>query len=367
MFHVTNRRGSALIFTLLLIGLVASLAFFVGRSSLRETRIVGSSQNALGAYYAAEAGLEDGLARLAADRNIEVPTCLTVAHNPGPSETVSDPCNSADGANFNASLSLDNLDKLPGDASYAYPLRVLMAHYDRTTNASDDASLNKVVFSGGNGTVAVDPLKGSNLNNFYYDLRITSRTKKFGNVDGTGSPIESTNNSQSLIQKDAVREFAIDSSGSEIPDRIKYYWTCDVDPALQGAEPCTHTQILSFTFVRKSIVGGTDSTEDFVRYGDLSGERANQNIPFLNQVSNPIIKVRVKALNSGAFLGVAFEKTGPPSRMVYFKGDVAKLQSIGYFAGVKRRLEANVDRNSGALLGLFDYAVYAGSGLTQPQ
>src|SRR5688572_1500501 len=56
-----RRSGSALIITMLLLSVVASISFAVTALTISEFRKTAALQDSIGAYYAAEAGIEHGL------------------------------------------------------------------------------------------------------------------------------------------------------------------------------------------------------------------------------------------------------------------------------------------------------------------
>lgn len=351
MEYRNGRKGSALLFTMMIVALVASLSFFVGRSAVREQKIANATQESLGAYYAAEAGLEDGLARLAADKNLEVPSCAYGKwHGAGAKNAT--PCDSSDGVNFNTNLSIDNIDKLKGDAAYAFPTRIRIARFGangaQTSNKDDAALLNIAT----DLTSANDP--ALNQNDYMYDLKITSKTSKFGDTDAGGNP----SGPGAALKNGATRDFDVPSGvGNPLaPDTLKLFWLCD------GVVNCPISANLQITLIYSSGSGGQETTKDILFPSNTSG--GSSDINTINRAATDLIKIRIKPLNADVHLSTVL--TNVTVGAVPFKSDIVKVQSIGYFGGVQRKLQANVDRASGAILGLFDYAVYAGSSFTQP-
>ncbi len=370
-----TRQSSALIFTLLIVGMVSSLTFFVGRSAVKEVKIVNADQNSLGAYYAAEAGLEDGLARLSrfsGDPNIEVPTCafnkphVPLPSPPNPLTTALDPCDDkSDGANFNSNLSIADL----GEAKpLSFASRTRIATIDSDGKSGEKINVVSNQTDGKNNNKNLDPNIALKPNDYVYDLKITSRTKFFGAindmsdgvVDGSGEPSDPTNVVSALIAKDSYRDFTLYESGNNVADEIHFWWECQNNPCN------TVTKFLQFTLYRPNPLGGAETTTDIIRRDNPDSGHSNTTIQFKPTSLGAVSKVRVKTINDGAFLSVAFYRTSAPDGYVYFKGDKARLQSIGYHAGIKRRLEADIDRRTGGLLSLFDYAVYGGTGILQP-
>lgn len=71
---MAHERGAALLITLVLITVIGSIAFGVGRSTLTNFRLITRLEDSLNAYQAAQAGIEDGLLRFRFSKNSEVPT-----------------------------------------------------------------------------------------------------------------------------------------------------------------------------------------------------------------------------------------------------------------------------------------------------
>ncbi len=353
-------KSSALVFTLLVIGMVATLSLFVSRGVVREARIAATRDSSLAAYYAAEAGIEDGLARVAADKNIEVPTCLFGKVHQGAGGPTA-PCDTtpADAGIFNTNLTLGTLDA-------AIPDRVRMA---RSGSNSDQTGLktNAPLAVGGDGDLnqVIDPANtaipqpNTDPRGYYYDLKITSRATSFGKVDQSGAPADPTGVATAKIAKDNSKQFIVDTSGSNQPTRMNFWWTCS-----RSNGSCQPGDYLQITLVRTSVVNpGTDTTDDVVFDKFQSGP--GNHFVSLVSATDPVSRVIVKALGVDAFVSINFVDVN--GNIMTFKSDKAKVQSVGYYGGVKRKLEADIDRSSGNLLGLFDYAVYAGSSFLQPQ
>lgn len=57
----SNQKGAALIITLLMITSLSGIVFYTSRLSIREIKLMNGLQESSGAFYAAEAGIEEGL------------------------------------------------------------------------------------------------------------------------------------------------------------------------------------------------------------------------------------------------------------------------------------------------------------------
>jgi len=84
---MVGQRGTALLMTMILITVIGSIAFGVGRTTLSNLRQVNRLEDSLNAYQAAQAGIEDALLRFRFDKNAEAPrasSCTTISNNPEP-------------------------------------------------------------------------------------------------------------------------------------------------------------------------------------------------------------------------------------------------------------------------------------------
>lgn len=372
---LSKQKSSALIMTMLVVLLVASFALFVSRSSIKEAKLVDSGEASLGAYYAAEAGLEDGLARLHGDPNIEVPTCKfgtshTVASPANyAGESVYSPCDFSDPSGvYNINLNVQDITKA---APQSFPDRIRVARFGANaarTNNSTDSDLNR----------AVDPTNSANSprlhsQDYMYDLKITSKTNYFGALTTDtppkpGNPCAANNcvatDTVTLIKNGSVKELTMATgTNPDVPKSMWIYWNCNTSGSCNAS-----AYNLIITLVRKCATG--DCINDIPLDSTYTG--GGVKVPVYDDSSSDVYKIRIKPVSSepgfvGANVSLVFYDSNysGSSKLVYYKDSTAILQSVGYYGGVNRRLEAQVDRNSGSLLGLFDYAVYAGSQLNQ--
>lgn len=363
-------KASALILTLVLVGLVASLAFFVARSSVRETKLSSSGSASIAAYYAAEAGIEDGLARVASNRNIEVPTCKFGTNN----KTNEDlPCDSGDGANFNSDLSIEDMAL---SSPKSWPVRVRMARFGANSALTNndpkttggDTDLNKVIDPLIN---AADPLKGvktPELNEYVYDLKISSKTLVSGKNSGSPNfnPIDPADDTTNQTSRSGdIKSYSYDLTGDNAPDRLQIFWTCN-------GRACKNGDSIIVEYYLAPVGCNPDQDSSCLVKKEMSLDNTTYNdvwpLPDFQSTIERLYKVNIKPVSSnGDYTGINFSLAAKKNNaLIMSKSNIVKIQSIGYFGGVKRRLEANVDKSSGSLLGLFDYAVYTGGTFSQP-
>ena len=77
--RMVGQRGTALLMTMILITVIGSIAFGVGRTTLSNLRQVNRLEDSLNAYQAAQAGIEDALLRFRFDKNAEAPRAASCA------------------------------------------------------------------------------------------------------------------------------------------------------------------------------------------------------------------------------------------------------------------------------------------------
>lgn len=71
------RKGSAILIAILMVTVLATIAFSVGQITYADIKMAAGIEDASIAYHAAEAGIEDGLLRWRYNHNIETPTVAT--------------------------------------------------------------------------------------------------------------------------------------------------------------------------------------------------------------------------------------------------------------------------------------------------
>ena len=71
------QKGTALIYALLITSIITAIGAGMAKLSINEIRMARLASESITAYYGAEAGLEDGLARWRWNRNVEVPKGAT--------------------------------------------------------------------------------------------------------------------------------------------------------------------------------------------------------------------------------------------------------------------------------------------------
>lgn len=78
MKNIKTKKGAALLTVLLLISFISILIFGISRQTISEMALNRGNNDSIGAYYAAEAGLQDGLLRFKLNRDYATTTPDTV-------------------------------------------------------------------------------------------------------------------------------------------------------------------------------------------------------------------------------------------------------------------------------------------------
>ena len=67
------KKGTAFLLTMIVITVVSTVAMSVGRLMVSDLNMTTKLEESIVAYYAAEAGIEDGLWRIRDDKDIQIP------------------------------------------------------------------------------------------------------------------------------------------------------------------------------------------------------------------------------------------------------------------------------------------------------
>lgn len=266
-------RGAALLITLLIIGILATVLLGASRLTIREIRSARAFADSTGAYFAAESGIEDGLMRIRRDRDYELPAAATRTSTQG-----------------------------------------------QRINLGTNQDLGAVTVSSGS----------LNPNQSFYDLKIWFKDAQIGDLNLFSSGQSST---FETILKDSIRELSGFTTNTQLEFRIE----SDTPGANTGLEIRT----------LNPAGGGVTSFNPLLSSGAVG--------PFTVSVGAG------ERLLLHAFGGDIRFAARPLATTVFDSG-IHHVEATGYFGGVKRKLEAIVDRESGTVIGLFDYTVFSGSG-----
>jgi hypothetical protein len=285
------------------VSVVGGVAFGVGRLTLREIRQTTKFQDSQNALLAAEAGIEDGLLRFRFSRDAQVPFNLT-------GTPAAQRCSTADEPTKDTEL----------------VLRVNLS----TTDASERARCVNPKLVG-----APDP------HDIVYDLKIYFKATSLGDFSNPASAV--TNPS---IKKDGTFEIA-------------------------GITPAVSRLVFKDDVVRETPNAAGFREE--IRYLNESGQQVGDTQIVSGRKAQDIdhsglrvdlpsgsAKLRFKSF-AGETTFVAIDQVGTPIDFGF-----TYVVSIGYFNGVKRKLETAINRQNGTIHGVYDYVLFGGtSGIGQ--
>lgn len=279
-FKTQYHSGSALLVTLLLIGTIGAIILTLSRTNIIKLRIASSLNESQVAYYAAEAGIEEGLLAYRADRNIQVP------YKTGDTEPSS-------GSNNYRKVNLENL--------------------------TDNSEIKEEI-----GDISTD--------NPYYELKVYYKKDLLA----------------AKLVKDQIRELSVKNT-----ETIRVKWNIEFNngtsaPLARGA--------VEYTTL--------DKTNNMIK-------KTNPQLGYLSEGSFTVagvdgllqVKFVLQREANTAYSDAQFANLRLKLEMTSLAGliDSGKtyVESIGHFGAVKRKLVAEVDRKSGALINIFDYTLYS--------
>jgi hypothetical protein len=304
-------KSSALLLTILIAGLIAIVSLSVSRLSISEIKMAGGANESAAAYFAAEAGLEDGLARWRWDRNVEVPV--------GATETSGSirRCNisTTQCAEGNPpSITVGPEDKY-------YDLKIWYKADKATGELKKDESREFFIPDGSTPlTLSWAGVKNVASGTAYISWEIIAMK----NSGGMATFAEGKNG--------RLLTFATSDSGSHAQ-------TINLSGDLTG-----------YILRIKPWIGSNNNGTD---ENGVSGYAAGQ----------------APTAVSGTELAIEYTLTPsstPSSSNININIDSGfhYIESTGYYKNTKRKLVAKIDRKSGTILSVYDFVIYAGSTLT---
>ena len=317
MINMKKSIGSALLITILIIGTVGAIALALGRLTLSEIKISSSLSDSVISYFAAEGGLEDGLWRYRVNHEIEDP-CTKPERSVAGKLMFENMCNediteanttNIDRYNYDTSIFDHNITPAATSADQrVYDLKVYFKQPDCIGFKEDCITIDQ--------------------DNYAYRL-IPDQSKTFDvtNLQGKSIDLRVVKNNLSWSVNYWI-EYKIYSNTEPNPTiDIKTY------PNDNTGTPLASPPVIS-------IIIPTVPADKFVKL----------TIKFLTQSDK-----------SGSF---NFGLNSSPGENI--DTGFTYIDSTGYYGSTKRRLRMTIDRESGNIISLLDYALYAGGGPITP-
>ena len=296
--HVRRRKGSALVITVLIVTVIATLSFTVTGLTLSEFRKVAILQDGIAAYYAAEAGIEHGLMQQRLWKDSEVSKeYYTALH----------------GAQTIGSVG-------PTDTPQAY----LLGGSDR--------------FIPGNAFSESVP---------WYGLKIGYKNEYLGSVDSAKKPV--ITNSSLRVYRDSALQLSVPKDAN----RLAIAWE-PVNPNLTP-RPELGAYFLEVTmFYREAGTDGLKSKRVIIK--DVERSTANPNsVPL--EPNTETVRIKPWDMEYAKMSVVMYNASNLP---VLFDRQITTIAATGTVGQAKRMLEVNLNRSSQGLLEAPDFLLFTG-------
>ena len=356
-----KKKGSALLVAILLSAIIGAAALGVNAIAIRQVNISETYNNGLVAFYSAESGLEEGLLRYRFDKNIQIPTTT--------------------------GNTLDNINRQPTNT-----FRNFLNLTPMRESGSSDSGVPL-------GYMLSDKSQ-------VYDLQVYYQQKYFGediNNDGVVNQVDVANINYGAVGtpyriiKDEAKEITIVGSGDD--NKIFLYWrwttSCqyphkraiEVKLKIDEANPASRDEYSAVfsdpTCGTSGKIANADipSTLEGGVFTPLAGSdlKAKMNISALkikemtikpvNEPAHQFLSINIitgemkwgPSYNDTIVFGFAQgNNAGNPNNPAKTVGPTTTIKSIGYFSGATREFVANIDRQNGAILDIFQYVIYKG-------
>lgn len=297
---MASRKGSALIITVFLITVIASVSFAVTALTIAEFRKVASLQDSIGAYYAAEAGIEQGLLqyRLFHDAEISKEIYAKIQSNEQPKQEDSPTEKASDGT-----PQTYRLDGLEGGPQFTN---------DR-----------------------------SKLGRAWYELKMWYKDDHIGDVDGSGKPIIGPNSR--FISRDSALQISV-PQGAE---NVNLAWE-ERNPSPRRPE-----EISPFQFFLELIFS---STEDSTLSRIVIDDGKPRQLPRLVPLGTEVFRLKPWDMEAVKY-SLTFTKGNTNLK---FDNQVSYVEATGHVGKAKRKLQVGINRTAGTIIESEDFLLFSG-------
>lgn len=339
-----NQGGAALIITILLISVLASIAFAISRLGISEVKQSTQLEDSEISYQAAEGGIELGLLLFRYNKNVEVPT----GEIDGMDESIAK-ClryNISD----NVFVGIINCNSNPTDRNKEFfDLRVWHKNNDRTENNITYEANTEYVSAKGCTKAQFDSKLCVDDNEGYCQ-------GGYGGVSFEKCYLNPNNNKYQIfpaIIQDGVAEYDTSNiSGGTLSIKWQYLKT------LTSSENLLKDKY-QFLYIPKDVDGNiikSSSPTPNSGYEYLYDYDYSTNIGG-NGLTVPLgmtDKIRIKP-----FGGSLLSYTITANNSLKMDSRYTYIESTGYFGGAKRKLKISIDRATGSMLTPYDFLLYS--------
>lgn len=359
-----KKRGSAIVIAILLVTAIGGIAFSFGRLFLLEAANASLYENGVGAYYSAESGIEEGFLRYRYNRNAEVPfgdvaTKWTLGEDKVYSSDLTDATCSG------ASCSGSGVARNRTLSDLSHQLYDLRMGFIGTDNKWPFMGQDIDGIGGLNSADISDPSYGTGKYSYLTIQKDQALKIDLSNFDFTSNDINffagydsaSTSSEKRIVEV----KISYDSWGGAVKE-VKAIVSAD------AAGTCSSPNVFNqsgagLAACQSQIVPATSITSlnsKILNVGALiagmKGSVVGMTTPMVGRTS-----LFIKPLFYNIKVGLTTNSSLPlpsPDKTNIIPGANTLITSTGYYGGVTRTLEANIDRQSGTLYDLFDYVIY---------
>ena len=303
-----RHKASSLVLVVVVMAVIITAVFSASRLALVQFNQANRDEDNIFAYYAAKAGIEDGLIRFRYNRDAETPT------------------------------------------STATPPKLKVQRYNLTTGANSEVAEGAKV-----------TLKKSEQS---YDMKLQFRGSQIGDFNDVSAK------NPDVAKDDFLELTGFPATGRQyfLRYRFEFYNNgtgCDANALVQiqqiqqtvdVSKPISYDQVSVKKIAGESFIDSQASNNLFVRVNPgTGGEKLTSSIrlrPFGCSIRYAL--ATTDASGSGGSPGPMFDNL------------TSTITSTGYYGDAKRTLIAEIDRLSGQLISVYDFNVYAGTGSISP-
>lgn len=351
-----KRKGAALIIAVLLSAIVGSAAIGVSAIATRQVRISDTYNKGLVAFYAAESGLEQGLLQYKHNQNIEIPEDFTVK-----TEDVLQRNSNKTYRNFlnRTPMRFDVTNNKGVDIGYNGTSKSLGQIYDLQVFYKQKYYGTDTQTAGGDYNGFIDP---TDIQSYQTDQPKTYTIRKDEAATFQLLPTNATANPATINEvhlywrwqractnKPRALEVKIKTEQSDPLTKKKEYTKIFYDPrcgTISGAGPSD---------VAKHVI----ATDPWVFN---TGQELKASLGISALTATEFTLKPVGGGNTDDYIWFGFNQSGAlnPSSSLRTTGPNTTVRSIGYFGGTTREITANISRQNGTVLDLFQYVIYQG-------
>ena len=313
-----NKHGSALIMVMLVIAGITTIVFATQRIALVQFSQSVREEDNLMAFYAAQAGIEDGLVRYRYERNTEI-----------------------------------NKDSDNNPVKFRFDLT--NAGYPRAFEIDSDVDIT-------------DGIEGYDYDpkHQYYDLVIYYKTQRI-NIQENGDVDFSLMLGTTIAKDDVLTLTGFPPATGSSDNYLRHVFKFVDNPSNCIAEE----PFVTMNLIRNDTSSGgvqRDSQQIIVKKppgSDLYDSSTNStNLDVSDSGTNTVSSIRIRAYHCNVEFALAATTSNNGrvggSDTFEFDGLFTEILSTGYFGSTKRTLIAQVNRQTGNLIGIFDFILYAG-------